>query len=136
MESLNTGKKNIVPFPADFLLKLEREVYIFLSLTGGLTSRSILLSAFKHYVDPTSMLYSGKNSQDHLYMLFQNLRVVIRGLGKIGESEDIIILEEYKQNKSDLALLDKSDKYDVLLKRIKDCVDDSVLSILQKKKAT
>jgi hypothetical protein len=75
------------------LLMLEREAYIFMALVGGNTSKSILLSALKEYGHPESDLYQLRRSQKHMADLLQLLKVVIRGTGRVGDSNEAILID-------------------------------------------
>ena len=118
------GETPLMPIP--FFLSLEREAYIFFSLAGGTTARSILLSAVKEYGDPKSMIYQGQESQNNLVALLQNLRIAIRGLGRVGGLEDLSVLDEVKENQKRLA--DKS--YESLVNLLMDCVEKSKQQII------
>ncbi len=118
IESLNPDKKKQPSIPPLYLLQLEREAFIFLALIGGLTARSVILSALKDYSDPSSVIYNSSESEPHLNALLGNLRVVIRALARVGAVEDLHILDEFKHNAPALAAKGNSDKYEVLIKRI------------------
>ena len=77
------------------LLALEREAYIFLALVGGNTSRSVLLSALKEYGHPNSDLYQLRQSQKNMADLLQLVKVVIRGVGLVGDSNEVIYLDQF-----------------------------------------
>jgi hypothetical protein len=76
------------------LLALEREAYIFLALVGGNTGRSVLLSALKEYGSPESELYRLGESQQHMADLLQLLKVVIRGVGRIGDCNAVAFMDQ------------------------------------------
>ncbi len=133
VKALNPKKKEAPSIPLPYLISLEREAYIFFSLIGGSTARSILLSAVKEYGDPESMIYNGKESQKNIGTLLQNLRIAIRGLGRVGELEDLPALEDVKENKNRLAALEKSDRNKKLVDRIIDWIEDTNLKVLQRK---
>ena len=76
------------------LLALEREAYIFLALVGGNTSRSVLLSALKEYGHPDSDLYQLRQSQINMADLLQLVKVVMRGVGLVGDSNEVTYLDQ------------------------------------------
>ncbi|MDM8537569.1 hypothetical protein QUF70_12500 [Desulfobacterales bacterium HSG17] len=104
MESLASEESTNV-FDPRFLLYLERELFIFLSLTGGETSCSVLRSAVKRYSDPDSEIYALQNSNEYIGALIQHLTVAIRGLERVGNQQDAVILENLKQNEQKLMFL-------------------------------
>jgi len=131
IEALNPEKKKDPPMPAHYLIQLERETYIFLALIGGLTARSVILSALKDYSNPASIIYNSKESEPHLNALFGNLRVIIRALARVGEVEDLHLLDDFKNGIAELAAKGKSDQCEVLLKRIQLRAEESKLVICQ-----
>jgi hypothetical protein len=132
IEVLNPEPKKDPVMPAQYLLQLEREIYIFLALIGGTTARSVILSALKDYSDPASDIYNGSDSANHLNALFSNLRIVIRGLAQVGEVEDLHLLDDFKKNSTALAAKGDSEKYGVLLKRIALRAEECKLLICQR----
>jgi len=75
------------------LMALEREAYIFLALVGGTTSKSVLLSALKEYGHPDSDLYQLSQSPKHMADLLQLLKVVIRSVGRVGDSTEAVLID-------------------------------------------
>jgi len=130
---LDPGRKAVQSMSLPFLISLEREAYIFFSLVGGVSARSIVLSAVKEYGDPESMIYHGKESQKNIVALLQNLRIVIRGLGRIGKLEDLPVLDIVKENKNRLADLEESNRNKVLIERIMEWIEDTSQKIIQRK---
>lgn len=128
-EVLNPVKKKELPIPAQYLLELERETFIFLALIGGITARSVILSALRDYSDPSSFIYNSGESQVYLNAMFGNLRILIRALARVGEIEDVHLLDEFKNNVSSLEAKGQSDQYEVLLKRILLRAEESRMSI-------
>jgi hypothetical protein len=99
-ESLTLGQTRRHKFSPDDMLGIERECFIFLALIGGPTAQSVIRSALKDYGSPDSSLYLSRHSDDHLLYIIQNLRLVIRSLGVIGNGDDLRILGAVKQNKA------------------------------------
>ena len=93
LEALNSDEEQKRVIGIQELLALEREAYIFLALVGSNTGRSVLLSALKEYGYPDSELYQLKNSQRHMADLLQLLKVVIRGLGRVGGNKEALLVE-------------------------------------------
>jgi hypothetical protein len=94
MAALDPEDKSQGPMNAQYLLAQEREAYIFFSLVGGKTARSVIRSAVKEYGNSESEIYQLKKSKPHMADLLQLLKVAIRGLGRIGESSDLSLLDD------------------------------------------
>jgi hypothetical protein len=107
-QALNSDEEEVKAMDAQYLLAQEREAYIFLSLVGGETARSVLVSAVKEFGDPESEIYHLKKSQVHMADLLQILKVAIRGLGRIGEAKNIYLLERVKSMADELIKLGDS----------------------------
>ena len=132
VKTLDSDRKEAPSMPLPFLISLEREAYIFFSLTGGTSARSIVLSAVKEYGDPDSMIYHGKKSQENIGALLKNLRIAIRELGRVGGSEDLSALDEVKGNENRLAALEKSNRNKMRVKQIMDWIEESKQQIIQR----
>ncbi len=132
IKALDIGRKEAPSMSLPFLISLEREAYIFFSLAGGTSAHSIVLSAVKEYGDPDSMIYHGKKSQENLGALLKNLRIAIRGLGRVGGSGDLSALDEVKGNENRLAALEKSNRNKMRVKQIMDWIEESKQQIIQR----
>ena len=132
IKTLDSGRKEAPLMPLPFLMSLEREAYIFFSLTGGTSARSIVLSAVKEYGDPTSMIYHGKQSKENFGALLIILRIAIRGLGRVGGLGDLPVLDEIYRNKDDLAAIEKSNRYKLLVNQMMDFIEESKQQIIQR----
>jgi hypothetical protein len=93
LETIDAGEGQSRLMGVQDLLALEREAYIFLALVGGNTSRSVLLSALKEYGYPDSDLYQLSESQKNIADLLQLLKVVIRGVGRVGASNEVVLID-------------------------------------------
>jgi hypothetical protein len=71
---------------------LEREVYIFLSLVGGATSRALLRSAAQVFGNPRGSVYRFNESERFLPNLLQLLKIASRGLGRLGTENELQLL--------------------------------------------
>jgi len=95
-KEMTDGRDNDSPIPVRYLLSLERECYIFLSLLGGLTAHRIMVGAVKEYGNPDSEIYHLTKSGQTMKGLIQLLRVTVRGLGRFADPEDIMLLKGVK----------------------------------------
>lgn len=89
LEALNPKKADTDPLPVRYLLSLERETFIFLCLVGGTTAKSVIRSAMEKYGNPKSDIYRAELSKRHLVPLLQHLKLIVRGMGRLGKSEDL-----------------------------------------------
>ena len=92
------AEESDIEFNHRFILYLERELFIFLALTGGETAGLVLRSAVKRYGSPDSEIYALPNTSDHIGALIQHLTIAVRGLERVGDQQDAVILEILKQN--------------------------------------
>jgi hypothetical protein len=128
-ESLALGQTRHHHFTPDDMLGIERECFIFLALIGGPTAQSVIRSAVKDYSSLSSALYLSKNSEDYLLHIIQNLRLVIRSLGVIGNGDDLRILDAVKQHKDAFVENEKIKKYLPQTKILQDWLDEARTNI-------
>jgi hypothetical protein len=105
------------------LLALEREAYIFLALVGGTTSKSVLLSALKEYGHPDSDLYQLSQSPKHMADLLQLLKVVIRSVGRVGDSTEAVLIDHLTGRLEVFSQLTNALHEKDLINQIKECAD-------------
>ncbi len=129
-EALDETDPDNYPLPLRYLVGLEREAYIFLTLIGGNTSRSIIRSAMQEYGNPQSEVYQLNQSPDYLPVLLQNLRVIIRGLGRVGTSADLAALNEVRAQTEAFIGMGKGSKHKDAIKNIMQWVEKSRDSII------
>ncbi|MBW1743442.1 MAG: hypothetical protein JRJ47_08445 [Deltaproteobacteria bacterium] len=96
-----------------YLVSLEREIYIFLSILNPPIAMHVLRNAVQAYGDPRGQVYGLKKSRDNLNALVTLLRVVVRALERVGTPEDIEALrgikdkqQEFLRRKDDSQFLD------------------------------
>ncbi|MBT8366661.1 MAG: hypothetical protein KJP23_18370 [Deltaproteobacteria bacterium] len=105
------------------LLALEREAYIFLALVGGTTSKSVLLSALKEYGHPDSDLYQLSKSPQYIADFLQLLKVVIRSVGRVGDSSETVHIDHITGRLEVFSQLTNSLHEKDLINQIKECAD-------------
>ncbi|CAB1063360.1 hypothetical protein D1BOALGB6SA_8143 [Olavius sp. associated proteobacterium Delta 1] len=124
LEALDANETEENLLPIRFLLALEREVHIFLALAGGQTAAMVLRSALKVYGNPGSQVYCMKESAGHMTYLVQNLTALIRGFGRVGNTEDQELLDEIKEYKEGFLDLGRKDpRHEALIERIMGWID-------------
>jgi hypothetical protein len=106
------------PMPLRFLLALEREVYIFLSLVDGSVARSVIISALNEYGVPESEIYRLEKSRANMLSLLQLLKVVVRARGRLRKVKDIVILDKIIQREADFMGLGKGTQHMDMVRRI------------------
>ncbi len=118
MESLDPGFAIAAPMPVRFLLALEREVHMFLALAGGAASASILHSALTVYGNPDSQVFSAEESRPNLSSLLQHLAVLIRGIGRVGDENDLLLLDQLNQRERVFAKMSSDPRHGGLVRRV------------------
>jgi hypothetical protein len=89
--------------PPRFLLSLEREAMIFLSLIAGKTARNTLVDLLQFYGNPHDEVYHLPQSRAMLSLLFQQLKLIVRAMGRVADIEDVNILAQLKQKEERFA---------------------------------
>ena len=79
------------------LLFLEREIFIFLSLLSGKTAHLILVSALNEYGDPKAGIYRTLRSSTYLPVFLQHLKIIVRGVGRVGTRDDVGLLRQISE---------------------------------------
>jgi hypothetical protein len=114
---------------AQDFLALEREAYIFFALIGGNTAKSVLVSALKEYGFPESEIYQLHNAQEHLADLLQMLKVVVRGIRRQGNNDDVGLLKEVRSRLGVFAELTRSMHEADVINQIRDQIHQTVQDI-------
>jgi hypothetical protein len=91
------------PAPPHFLLSLEREAMIFLSLIAGKTARNTILDMLQAYGNPHNEVYHLPQSRAMLNLLFQQLKLIVRAMGRVADIEDVNLLAQLKQKEERFA---------------------------------
>jgi glycerophosphoryl diester phosphodiesterase len=86
------GKQGSIPL--HYLISLEREVYIFLSLVQGETGYLVLREALEVYGNPGNPVYTLPESGSNLQILVQHLRTLLRGFGRVADRSDLDVFDE------------------------------------------
>jgi hypothetical protein len=87
------------------LLFLEREIFIFLSLLSGKTAHLILVSALTEYGDPEAGIYRHLRAATYLPVFLQHLKIIVRGVGRVGTRDDVGLLKQISENGYQLSQL-------------------------------
>ncbi|MGD8261839.1 MAG: hypothetical protein PVG70_01145 [Desulfobacterales bacterium] len=132
LEILDSDKEDNRLLSIQDLLTLEREIYIFLALVGGNTGRSVLLSALKEYGHPESDLYQLTNSQRHMADLLQLLKIVIRGISRVGDGNEVTFIEDIIGRLEVFSQLTNNLHEKDLINQIKECAVSAKQELLAK----
>lgn len=128
-ELLDYEGKEAPKMTARDLFALEREAYLFFSQCGGSTSRSILLSALREYGNPQADIYRLKASQQHLADLFQLMKIVIRGVGAMGEGDERLLIEAIKNRLGEFNEFIQTMHQEELIVQIQEVANEAILQI-------
>ena len=132
-EVLDSGQARKEPMLFRDIYLLEREVYIFLSIAGGNTARALIRGAAKVYGDPKGEIYMLNDSERYIPALLQLLKIVSRGLGRVGERKDLSLLREIRTGEKEFLEAIGSTGYKEHVKRVMKSVEISMQSIAAKK---
>jgi predicted hydrocarbon binding protein len=132
LETLDSNDEDNHLIDVQDLLALEREAYIFLALVGGITSRSVLLSALKEYGHPDSDLYQLRRSPKHITDLLQLLKIVIRCVGRVGEANEVVFIDHVIGRLEVFSQLTKSLHEKDLINQLKKSADSAKQQLLAK----
>jgi len=105
LDALNMPGGEPRPFEIPFLIALEREAIIFLAIVGGHTARSYLRELLAHYGSPDSDLYQQAAETKSLSELMAQLQIVVRAIGRAGNSEDVDLLRALQAKEDDFCQL-------------------------------
>lgn len=97
------GEDSANAVPPHFLLSLEREAMIFLSLISGNTARNSVVDLLQSYGNPHAELYHLPQSRAMLKVLFQHLKLIVRAMGRVANIEDVNLLAQLKQKEERFA---------------------------------
>lgn len=131
VEALKFGSSTVHSMPVHFLVSLEREIYIFLSLVGGKTARNVIRSAIMVYGNPQFGIYHLTESDRHLKALLQQFKIVLRGLGRVGQVRDFRLLNDIQAKIEGFAKLDFSLDHQRQVERLQQLVEITRKSIAE-----
>jgi hypothetical protein len=112
-----------------YLLYLEREIFIFLSLLSGKTAHRILIEALAEYGDPKAGLYRHLRTTTYLSVFLQHLKVIVRGVGRVGTVDDIDLLKQVSGRGYQLSQIDSSPETKRAVARTMEWIDNVIRSI-------
>lgn len=116
-------------FTIRHLLLLEREIFIFLSLLSGKTAHLILVSALNEYGHPNDGIYRYARATTYLPVFLQQLKIIARGVGRIGTRDDIAQLKKIRYHGLQLAELYGSRENQGAMTRTMQGIDNAMRAI-------
>jgi len=131
LTNLSCKGKQEADLPLRYLVSLEREAFIFLALVGGSTGRTLIRRGVEEYGRTETAFYQIRQTRQHLPTLLQQMRVLIRSLGRIGERNDLLLLEEIKSNEEMFRALGKTPEQIDQVRRIIEWAERARESIIQ-----
>ena len=131
-QALNPGTTASKPMPIRYLVTLEREAYIFLSLIDGAAAHKIVRDAAEEYGNPLARIYMLKKSTENVPVLMQLFNVIIRALYRFADVHDLPLLKLIaEQEKAFMAKV--PDNQYLQVKRVMEWVNSSIRALEQAK---
>jgi hypothetical protein len=112
-----------------YLLSLEREIHIFVSLLGGDIARSVLRSALNEYGNPDSEIFQMISNVTIFESFLLHLKIILRGLGRAGDASDEWIIAHAADRREELLALSSEHRHAVLVDRVLDWAEKAKESI-------
>jgi hypothetical protein len=129
INSLDQVVKTNGDMETKYLLSLEREIHIFVSLLGGDIARSVLRSALNEYGNPDSEIFQ-MNSEVAIFESFLlHLKIILRGLGRAGDASDEWIIAHAADRREELLAISSENRHAVLVDRVLDWAEKAKDSI-------
>ena len=114
---------------AKYLLSLEREIYIFLSILNPPIAGHVLRNAVQAYGDPRGQVYGLKKSREDIDFLITLLRIIVRALQRVGTPEDLQYLRQIKEKQSEFARRKDDPRFLDMLTRVIQHCDEAIQAI-------
>lgn len=117
-------QKSILPphgqqgMPLRYLTTLERELIIFLALTGGPIAHRVLRSITGEYGNPFSNVYQTLKSPVEIKSFLQLLQVAARGLRRFSDVEDLAVFQAIYNREHDFLALWDHEPHAKLVRRV------------------
>jgi hypothetical protein len=115
------------------LLFLEREIFIFLALLSGKTAHLILVSALTEYGDPKAEIYRYPTAAAYLPVFLQHLKIIVRGVGRVGTRDDLSLLRKISKHGSQLSEISGTQENRRSVVRTMQVIDNVIRSITSAK---
>ncbi len=103
--SLDPQKEKSAQLLTESLIRLLREVFVFLTLVGGKTIYKVVRDTVEEFSHSDSALYSSQKSHGHLKSLLRFFQLSIRCLIILGDDDDIEVLKCISMREKDFMSL-------------------------------
>jgi hypothetical protein len=133
IQSFEQEGSDLKVLPIRFLLALEREAHIFLALVGGKTATAVIQGALNVYGNPASQIFLLKESPHYITTLLQHLRILIRGIGRVGRESDFTLLDDIKKRQRGFMNLSEEPRHTALVRRTLVAIDTAKHEISSRK---
>jgi hypothetical protein len=111
--------------PIRYLITLEREAYIFLSLIGGTAAHKIVRDAAEQYGNPHSRIYKLPKSSENIPAIMQLFKVIIRALHRFKNPLDLSSLKSIMEQEKAFMTKVPDNQY-LVVKRVMEWVARSI----------
>jgi hypothetical protein len=129
-ELLDVGPPQGAQMSLRDIFLLEREVYVFFSMVGGKTARAMLRGAARVYGNPTGEIYLLDESERFMPYLLQLLKIVSRGLGRVGQRKDLSLLDEIRSRHKEFLEMMGEKKNEEHVRRAMEVVKESMQKVV------
>jgi hypothetical protein len=131
-EALNPRAVSYTPMPIRYLITLEREVYIFMSLIGGTAAHNIVRDAAEGYGNPMARIYRLEKSSENVPAIMQLLKVIIRALDRFSDINDLGLLQEIQGHDRKFEAKVPDNQY-LVVKRVMEWTERSIKKLQSEK---
>jgi hypothetical protein len=131
-EAFNPRAVPYTPMPLRYLITLEREVYIFMSLIGGTAAHNIVRDAAEEYGNPMARIYRLEKSSENVPAIMQLLKVIIRALDRFSDINDLGLLQEIQGQDRKFEAKVPDNQY-LVIKRVMEWTERSVKKLQSEK---
>ncbi|MFZ5774600.1 MAG: hypothetical protein ACOY3Z_03845 [Thermodesulfobacteriota bacterium] len=104
--------------PFHYLITLERELLVFLSLVGGEVARRLVRGLVKEYGNPDSVLYVANTLPEGYRPCLQLLQVALRGLRRFSGEDDLLLRQLIADRRHAFLTLDQGEEHQTLVQRV------------------
>ena len=113
----NTEESGIQP---RFLLYLQREMIIFLSLLGGESAKAIVQGVVQEFGNPDSKYYQEMRRKENLRHSLQLLQVAARGLRRFEDPQSLALIDAVVHREKDFIYLCEDPAHQAYVKTVMD----------------
>ena len=124
-QALNPWAVSTKTLPVRYLITLEREAFIFLSLIGGEVAHKIIRDAAEEFGNPHSKIYMLEKSSANIPSMMQLFKVIIRALNRFRDAADLPILKSLLERENAFMAKVHDNQY-LVVKRVMEWAERSI----------